>query len=387
LLFSAEPFSLSLRFFNQGFRILPMDAESAVSSDRDDIRNKRNADLARSDPAAALARAARLLRTGGIVAFPTETVYGLGAAVFDEAALARVFEAKNRPRFDPLIVHVSEYESLSQLAADIPESARILMERFWPGPLTLVLPKRERVPDLATAGRPTVAVRMPRHPMALALIRAARTPIAAPSANRFGSVSPTTAQHVRDSLGARADAILDGGPCAVGVESTIVSLIGSDATLLRPGGIATEDIEACIGPLQSGATGAAPGAAMAAPGMLPRHYATRTPLRLVSADQAFLPSADGLRTGLLAFRKPPRIAAYAAVEILSEHGDSNEAAARLFGAMRRLDAAGLDRILAEPAPDIGLGRAINDRLRRAAHDEDEANHHDEAEVCYGSRDH
>ena len=315
------------------------------------------------DPNALIA-AADCLRSGGIVAFPTETVYGLGAVLFNETALARVFEAKNRPRFDPLIVHIADRESLANLVESVPDTAQTLAERFWPGPLTLVLPKKAAVPDLATAGLPTVAVRMPSHPLALDLIRRVGIPLAAPSANAFGHVSPTTAQHVRDGLGARVDRILDGGPCAVGVESTIVSFATGTPTLLRPGGLPAEAIEALIGPLTSPAATTA-GQALPAPGMLPRHYAPRTPLSLTDTVQPAAMPADQ-RVGLLAFRPPADPAAFAMIEILSETGDLREAAARLFGALRRLDAAGLDRIEAEPVPDIALGRAINDRLRRAS---------------------
>ncbi len=313
----------------------------------------------------ALRDAAARLRSGGIVAFPTETVYGLGASVFDERALARVFEAKNRPHFDPLIVHIADRAALATLAESVPEPAQRLADAFWPGPLTLVLPKRPCVPDLATAGLPSVAVRMPRHPLALALIRQAGVPLAAPSANPFGSVSPTTADHVRAGLGERADLVLDGGPCAVGVESTIVSLLGTRPALLRSGGIAVEEIEALIGPLEIGAS-VADGQPAPAPGMMTRHYASRTPLRLRPIAEP-LPASVADRVGLLAFQSVPADASpCAAVEILSETGDLREAAARLFGSLRRLDGIGLDRIEAELVPESGLGRAINDRLRRAA---------------------
>jgi L-threonylcarbamoyladenylate synthase len=309
-----------------------------------------------------LDEAADRLRHGGIVAFPTETVYGLGASVFDEKAVARIFEAKQRPRFDPLIVHVSSPEQLSTLTLNVPPAAQALMERFWPGPLTLVLPKAATVPDLVTAGLSTVAVRMPRHPLALALIERTGTPIAAPSANPFGHTSPTTAQHVLDQLSGKVDVILDGGPCSVGVESTIVSLASNPPALLRLGGVSVEEIEAVIGPL-----GKAPppdNGTITAPGMMQRHYAPRTPIELLTADE---PRQVRLkeRVGLLAFQSAPDAASFAAVEILSPSGDLREAATQLFAAMRRLDALGLDRIVAEPVPAQGLGRAINDRLRRS----------------------
>ena len=308
-------------------------------------------------------RAADILRKGGVVAFPTETVYGLGAAVFNEKAVSRVFEIKQRPSFDPLIVHVSSPNQLPLLAGAVPSAAQSLIDQFWPGPLTLVLPKTAAVPDLVTAGLPTVAVRMPRHPLALALISRVGAPIAAPSANPFGHTSPTTARHVLDQLAGKADMVMDGGACAVGVESTIVSFAFGQPVLLRPGGLPVEEIEKAIGPL--GKMPRHDGQPVVAPGMLPRHYAPRTPLKRIRGGEAWPPNAGG-RVGVLAFQGIPGPASFAAVEILSAEGDLREAAARLFGAMRRLDALGLDLILAQNVPDNGLGRAINDRLLRAA---------------------
>jgi L-threonylcarbamoyladenylate synthase len=236
-----------------------------------------------------------------------------------------------------------------------------LIQRFWPGPLTLVLPKRPEVSDLVTAGLPTVGVRMPRHPLALDLIRQAGVPVAAPSANPFGRTSPTKAKHVASLLGGQVDAILDGGPCAVGVESTILSLAEETPVVLRVGGLALEEIEAAIGPVRlAPATDDVP----LAPGRLLRHYAPHTPL-VIMADPAAL--RENPRAGLLSFQGHPREAGFGAVEVLSRAGDLREAAAHLFAALRRLDACGLDLIQAELVPERGLGRAINDRLRRAAH--------------------
>ncbi len=307
--------------------------------------------------------AAVMLRRGGIVAFPTETVYGLGAMVFDEQAVARVFEAKQRPRFDPLIVHISGIEQLGLLVERVPEAARVLISRFWPGPLTLILPKAAGVPDLVTAGLPTVAVRMPRHPMALALIRQVGLPVAAPSANPFGRTSPTAAHHVRGPLGGRIDLVLDGGACSVGIESTILSLCGDPPVLLRPGGVAVEEIEALVGPVAR--TPPLSSAPVSAPGMLPRHYAPRTPFQVWDGSETVC-AHPGERVGVLAFKKTFGAGPYAARQVLSEDGDLREAAANLFGALRRLDEQGLDRIVAEPVPNVGLGCAINDRLARAA---------------------
>lgn len=309
-------------------------------------------------------RAAALLRRGALVAFPTETVYGLGADALDPAAVARIFEAKERPAFDPLIVHIAESARLDELAADVSESARRLTERFWPGPLTLVLPKTEAVPDIVTSGLPTVAVRVPDHPLALDLLEAAGRPVAAPSANRFGRVSPTTAAHVAEQLGERIDYILDGGPCRVGLESTVLDMTSSPPRLLRPGGLPAEEIEAVIGHIALPETETpADTEAKPAPGMLSRHYAPATPL-IVEADPR-VPLPPG-RLGLLTLTPPTDPSPFAAVEVLSATGALTEAAARFFAALRRLDAQGIDCIVARPFPERGLGRAMNDRLRRAA---------------------
>lgn len=307
--------------------------------------------------------AAGILRNGGVVAFPTETVYGLGAVVFNEKAVARVFEVKARPRFDPLIVHVSGLEHIPLLTTQVPAAAQALMERFWPGPLTVVLPKSPQVPDLVTAGLPTVALRMPRHPFALELIRRTGAPLAAPSANPFGHTSPTTAQHVLDHLAGKVDLVLDGGSCSVGIESTVVSFTCDTPTLLRPGGLPVEEIEALIGPLARPPAKGEP--IVVAPGMLPRHYAPRTPVKVVCNIKNYTPNLKG-RVGLLTLKKMEDTAPFAAAEFLSANGDLREAASNLFGALRKLDAQGLELIIAELVPNIGLGLAINDRLLRAA---------------------
>lgn len=305
-------------------------------------------------------RAAHILQSGGIVAFPTETVYGLGAVVFDEKAVARVFQEKQRPSFDPLIVHVSGPEQLSQLVDELPAAAGALMEQFWPGPLSLVLPKTVAVPDLVTAGLPTVAVRMPRHPLALDLIERTGKPIAAPSANPFGYLSPTTAEHVLRHLGDRVDMVLDGGPCAVGLESTVLSLVGPRPAILRAGGIAREAIEEVVG--NTIETGTASDRATS-PGQTPSHYSPRTPI-VLAATGGEVPS--GLRRGRLRFGRQGAGAGFAAVEDLSPVGDVQEAAINLFAALHRLDALGLDVIVADSVPETGLGVAVMDRLRRAA---------------------
>jgi L-threonylcarbamoyladenylate synthase len=306
-------------------------------------------------------RAADIIKRGGLVAFPTETVYGLGADAFNPIAVARVFEVKKRPSFDPLIIHVANSEDLEKLAIETPPQGRKLVERFWPGPLTVVLLKKEDVPDIVTAGLPTVAVRMPRHPMTLKLIEFVGSPIVGPSANLFGYLSPTTAEHVQEQLGNQVDLILDGGPCEVGVESTIISFLEGSPRLLRPGGIPLEEIESMIGEVKiGGAIEEKP----SAPGMLPRHYAPRTPILLGWSEMELDPYRDK-KVALLAFQEVKSFLKFSHVEILSKEGDFREAAANLFAAIRRLDALNLDLIVAEPIPEIGLGRAIMDRLRRA----------------------
>jgi L-threonylcarbamoyladenylate synthase len=307
-------------------------------------------------------RAAEVIRKGGLVAFPTETVYGLGADAFNPIAVARIFEVKKRPHFDPLIVHVASRSDLDKLVSEIPSDANKVVEQFWPGPLTIVLLKKEEVPEIVTSGLPTVAVRMPRHPMALSLIGHAGSPIVGPSANPFGYLSPTTAEHVRDQLGDQIDFILDGGPCEIGVESTIVSFSGTKPKLLRPGGVPLEEIESVIGQVEIQET---VDEKPLAPGMLPRHYAPRTPILLDWEDEKLKFNRDK-KIGLLVFQKPRWSFKFHHIEVLSKKGDFREAAANLFAAIRRLDDLDLDLILAETIPEVGLGRAIMDRLRRAS---------------------
>jgi L-threonylcarbamoyladenylate synthase len=311
------------------------------------------------------AAAARILAHGGVVAIPTETVYGLAGNAFDPKALARIFAAKGRPTFDPLIVHVADFADLPRVVAHWPASARKLAEAFWPGPLTLVLPKHTDIPDLATSGLSTVGVRMPAHPVAREIIRLAGVPLAAPSANLFQKISPTTAQHVSDQLGGLIDGIVDGGACAIGLESTIVGFRGEQPILYRPGAITPEMLMAVVGAVERHVPTSHPGepeTAQPAPGLLERHYSPATPL-LLGNWPAELPE----RAGLLAFGTLPDCASRcASVFQLSETGDPVEAAARLYAGLRSLDAQGLDVILASPLPEAGLGIAVNDRLRRAA---------------------
>lgn len=297
-----------------------------------------------------------MLQRGGVVAFPTETVYGLGALAFNPQAVARIFEIKRRPHFDPLIVHVLDGAMALRVVDSLPPAAQALSKRFWPGPLTLVLHKRPEVPDLVTAGLPTVAVRMPSHPVARALLEAVAAPLAAPSANPFGRLSPTRAGHVAAAIGDEADLILDGGPCEHGLESTIVAIDGRPE-LLRPGAIETEAIEAVVGPLD-----AASDRGYRAPGMLPQHYAPATPVRLV--EPATVPMPE--RSGAAALALRDRFEGYAVSRRLSAAGDLREAAARFFETLHELDALALERIDVQPIDERGLGRAMMDRLRRAA---------------------
>jgi L-threonylcarbamoyladenylate synthase len=311
------------------------------------------ADVARAD-AAAIARAAALLRAGRLVAFPTETVYGLGGDATNDRAVAAIFAAKSRPRFNPLIVHVRDLAEGEALVV-FNMRARHAAARFWPGPLTLVLPRQPGagVSLLASAGLDTVAVRAPAHPVAQALLREAGRPIAAPSANRSGRVSPTEAAHVAEDLGDDVAMILDDGPTPVGLESTVLDLSGEAPALLRPGAVAFEALTELLGPI------APPGSALPkSPGMLPSHYAPRLPVRVAATDA---------RPGeaLLAFgpNAPP---GFAEVLWLSRSGDLAETAANLFAMLRRLDRPSFTGIAVMPIPEHGLGRAINDRLRRAA---------------------
>jgi len=315
---------------------------------------------------AGLDRAAALLRAGELVAFGTETVYGLGADATNERAVAAVFAAKGRPRFNPLICHYPDAEAAFAHVAATP-LARALAAAFWPGPLTLVLSRRPDCPValLAGAGLDTLAVRVPAHPVAAALLRRVGRPVAAPSANRSGAVSPTTAAHVLDGLGGRIAAVVESGACPVGVESTVLDLSGVRPVLLRPGGVTVEAIEALAGPVGRGAapgvTAAAAADGLRSPGMLASHYAPRLPVRLdarsVAADEA-----------LLAFG--PALPGAGVVWNLSEAGDPTEAASRLFAGLRWLDAEGARRglrgIAVMPVPEAGLGLAIRDRLERAA---------------------
>jgi len=326
-----------------------------------------------------LRKAGAAIAAGKLVVIPTETVYGLGADAFNPDAVARVFEAKRRPAFDPLIIHISRLDDIERIATSFPPKARLLAEALWPGPLTMILPKRPEVPDIVTSGLDTAAVRFPVHPVARKIIEYSGTVVAAPSANPFGYISPTTALHVAKTLGDRVDFIVDGGPCAVGVESTVIDMTRDIPAVLRPGGMPLERIRDIIGEVLIPGKKGGP---IASPGQLKSHYAPRATLYLhpwnslpnallqalsgaVAADPSAAPMAaivfDSSRASILAesglFRR---------IDVLSERGDMREAASRLFALLHELDAAGFGIIHAERVPEEGLGRAINDRLYRAS---------------------
>lgn len=309
-----------------------------------------SAEVTRSD----VDEAAALIRAGQLVAFPTETVYGLGANALDEAAVDRIYEAKRRPRTSPLIVHVSSIEMARELVREWPDVAGRLAERFWPGPLTLVLPKSDRVPDRVTAGLDTVGIRMPDHPVALALIREAGVPIAAPSANRFSQLSPTTAGHVRGSLSHGVGMVLDAGPTRVGIESTVLSLAGPEAVLLRPGMISRAQIEEVIGPIRVSA--ASPEGAHASPGMHRKHYSPRTPLIIVT--NGLLPAG---RVAYVWMDTPAPSAGGCRMP-----ADPHAYAAQLYQVLHDLDEQGFDCIAVERPPSDAIWAGVLDRLERAS---------------------
>lgn len=302
--------------------------------------------------------AVSLLEQGELVAIPTETVYGLAANALDPAAVARIFVAKNRPTFDPLIVHIADPAAMAVYAQEIPEAAEVLAAAFWPGPLTLLLPRKAIIPDLVTSGLERVGLRCPDHPLTRQLLSRLTFPLAAPSANPFGYISPTTAKHVNDQLGNRVGYILDGGPCRIGLESTIVGFEGGDPVVYRLGGTPVSAIESAVGPVRLSVSHSAD---PQAPGQLSSHYAPRT--KLVMGLPKGIQAADPASFAVISFSKDH---GYRNQLILSPHGDTSEAAQNLFAAMRELDNAGLRVIYAEPAPVEGLGPAINDRLSRAS---------------------
>jgi L-threonylcarbamoyladenylate synthase len=305
--------------------------------------------------------ASKELKQGNLVGIPTETVYGLAANAFDETAVTKIFEVKKRPSFDPLIVHIPGYAYLETVASEIPEIAKKMVEHFWPGPLTLVLPKTNVIPDLVTSGLSTVAVRVPNHPMTLELLGQLDFPLASPSANPFGYISPTSAQHVAEQLGDSIPYILDGGNCKVGIESTIVGFDQGQAVIYRPGGVSEEDLKEITGVL-----GSKPSAQVTlAPGMLKSHYAPSK--KMIIGEIAGLISKYGAKKiAILSFKNSFNEIRRDHQIQLSPKGSLREAAQNLFGSLRKLDAMDIRYIFAELVPEQGLGIAINDRLRRAA---------------------
>ncbi len=322
------------------------------------------------DTPADILRAGEILKNGGIVGIPTETVYGLAANAFDSKAVAKIFAAKGRPQDNPLIVHISDIAELSGVVAQIPEAAIKLAERFWPGPLSIIMPKSEKIPDEVSCGLETVAVRMPSHPTARAIIAAAGVPLAAPSANLSGSPSPTTAQHVVDDMLGRADAILDGGACEVGVESTVVSLVGEKPRLLRPGGISAEELEEVLGEVEIDPAVLAelkPEQKAASPGMKYKHYSPKCRVIIVKGSfenfRSFVNSKK--KSAALCFEGEGERLKIASIEIGREH-DSSAQAHLLFEALRRLDDMGVETAYARCPDSDGVGLAVINRLLRAA---------------------
>ena len=308
-----------------------------------------------------ISRAAAIIRDGGLVAFPTETVYGLGGNALSARSVAKIFQAKQRPSFDPLITHIADLEMLDRVAKIEDKRVYDIVGRLWPGALTIIVPKRHIIPDLITSGLPTMAVRMPDHPTALSLIRKSTGAVAAPSANPFGFLSPTTAEHVEKNLGDRIDLILDGGACRVGVESTVLDLTKEVPLVLRPGGLSLEELQNAIGEVDVlNRTTAAP----TAPGQLEMHYSPRKPLYIVdSIDKV----KDRRNSAALLFKEGPDSSGFNAVEILSPAGDPVEAASKLFTALHSLDnKRGTECIYAERVPTEGIGAAVMDRIYKAS---------------------
>ena len=302
------------------------------------------------------------LINGDIIALPTETVYGLAANIYLDSALEKVFKLKKRPSYNPLIVHISNASILEQIAKNIPAKARELANVFWPGPLTLVLEKQDQIPNRITAGKPTVAVRVPNHPIALQLLKSLNFPLAAPSANPFGSLSPTSAKHVALYFKEEINFILDGGPCFCGLESTIIGFENDKPILYRHGAISIEEIEKIIGPIKiKNQNSKNP----SAPGMLTRHYAPKTQIQINDDISLALAQNPNKKIGVLSFRKNKKIKTEIHQEVLSISGDLNEASKNLYAALHRLDQMNLDLIISPFFPEKGLGKTINDRLKRA----------------------
>ena len=309
-----------------------------------------------------LFEAKKILEKEELVAIPTETVYGLAGNIYSEKAIKKIFQTKERPLFNPLIVHIASTDKLKEIVSEIPEKAQQLADAFWPGSLTLVLKKNAHIPDSITAGKDTVAVRVPNHELTLRLLQILDFPLAAPSANPFGSISPTTAEHVADYFPNDLEMVLQGGNCTNGIESTIIGFENNNPVLYRLGSISVEEIEAVIGPVQiKNKKESSPDA----PGMLSRHYAPKTTTILVNNVEDEILKYQNAKVGLLVFQNTPSNAKEMVIEVLSKKGDLKEATANLYAAMHRLDKQNLDLIIAEQFPNTELGKSINDRLERA----------------------
>ena len=311
-------------------------------------------------PWTSVSEAARLLKDGEVVAIPTETVYGLAGNAFEPKALAKIFAAKERPTFDPLIVHIADIAQLTDIAKDIPDSAYKLAEAYWPGPMTIILPKKDCIPDLCTSALQSVAVRFPSHPIAQAIIKESGLPLAAPSANLFKHVSPTTAEHVAAQLADRIAGIVDGGPCSVGVESSIISLVG-EPTVMRPGAITPEMFKAILGEVKIKESTSKPGQPMLAPGQCDTHYRPQVPLYYGEIPAGYTLPEHTVRIAFGTQAGP-----IPATVNLSATGDMVEATSKLYAYMHDLDDPKYDLILVDPIPNTGVGMALNDRLKRAS---------------------
>jgi L-threonylcarbamoyladenylate synthase len=309
-----------------------------------------------------ISKAIELLNNEDVVAIPTETVYGLAGNIYSEKAIRKIFQVKQRPFFNPLIVHIDSIEKIEEIVSEFPEQAKMLAAAFWPGALTLVLKKKSNIPDLITAGQKTVAIRIPNHPVTISLLQKLAFPLAAPSANPFGSISPTNSTHVDNYFKNTIPMVLEGGECKNGIESTIIGFENNEAVLYRLGSISIEEIENVIGKLKvKNKKEIAPNA----PGMLARHYAPKTETYLVKDAEKFIKDYTDKKIGVLRFSNEINSLNCMHLEVLSKKGDLKEAASNLYGALHRLDNLNLDMIVAELFPDIGLGKSINDRLERA----------------------
>lgn len=308
-------------------------------------------------------RAGELLANGKVVAIPTETVYGLAANALNEIAVEQIFSTKGRPHFNPLIIHIGAKSDLFNYVTQVPEVAQKLIQNFWPGPLTLLLPKKDIVPDIITASLPNVAVRMPDHPLTLQLLQLLNFPLAAPSANPFCYISPTKAEHVQQQIGDKIPYILDGGPCRQGLESTIVGFDGEIPVVYRLGAITPDELESVVGPVKIHQKS---GEQPVGPGMLPFHYSPRTPLYFTSQVEELLRQSDLSETGVISFQRPIEVLPKDHQVILSATGNMQEAASKLYDALHYLDGLNLSCIIAEKLPEYGLGVTMNERLKKAA---------------------